>query len=318
MATNKFVKYYDNQKDDIDERLEEIIQEEPDDKELRQVLQETMKGGKRFRPTLTMLFFDLYDGEERRHALTHASVLEMIHLATLIHDDVIDYDKTRRGDQSLWNKLFHKSMEGLTKIIPQNTPKEMKPRMLSMLMSDNVLIGNGVATMGLKKLTDQPEVMKVVVEAIFSISQGAFREMSGYFRTKLFGTNDDDYVQVIIGKTAALFAVSTHVGSITADATAQQKEYSRQFGLNLGIAYQLADDIADGDVPNGVDAHQLLLDYANKSDEIADKLPDNQHTEILYDIVPYMVNKILRQEEHKEYIKRYKKGDFYWKSGIPP
>lgn len=309
-----FAEYYNTQRDEINDRISEILHETDDDKGLRMIIQEAMKGGKRFRPTLTMLSFDVFGGEKRRHALTHASMIELIHLSSLVHDDVVDFDKTRRGNPSMWMRLLFKGLEGVGKVLPQNTPAELKPKTLTALMANNILVGDGIWALALQLIEDK-EILRAVTEAVLALSEGAFKEMNSYFKVKIFGSTEEEYVQKIVGKTSSLFALSTHVGSICADASRRDRENARKLGMDLGTCYQLADDISEGDVPRKVDGKKLLEHYAKEYDEVVAKLPDNTYKDMFYELLPYMINKLMAEESQDEYFYRTTDGYIWAEEG---
>ncbi len=295
----EFEDYYEEQREDINDRIQEMLEESDADREMREMIHHAIEGGKRFRPTLCMLTFDLFGGEKRERALTHASIIELIHLTSLTHDDIIDMDRERRGKKSLWNRLISKSLKGVGRALPDDFLGEMNPKIWGKIMADNVLLGDGMVGMGLRFVED-PAVMRAIAEGMFSLSEGAFLEADSYIKTKVFGTSEDKYINIIKGKTASLFALSTQVGTISAKASMKDQERLRKVGLYLGVCYQLADDLSEGEVPKGVDPKGLMKKYAHKYDDLLDSLPDNKHKRVFEQLVPYMTNKLMSEEDYPQ------------------
>jgi octaprenyl-diphosphate synthase len=175
-----------------------------------------MAGGKRIRPLLTLGSALLCGYQGTRH-LNLAACVEFIHTATLLHDDVVDESDRRRGRETantIWgNKasvlvgdyLFSRAFEGM------------------------------VADGSLK-------VLGILSRASAVIAEGEVLQLSSMHNAY---TTEEHYMAVIRAKTAALFAAATQVGAVVAEKTATEEQALYDFGLNLGIAFQLADDALD-------------------------------------------------------------------------
>ncbi|MCD8498382.1 MAG: polyprenyl synthetase family protein [Alphaproteobacteria bacterium] len=173
-------------------------------------------GGKRVRPLLTLASTALYSGDMKRAHLLAACV-EFIHTATLLHDDVVDESRERRGKESA-NVVFGNQA--------------------------SVLVGDFLFSRAFQLMTEDGsiEVLRILSDASATIAEGEVLQLS------VAGQIDmpmDTYIQVITGKTAALFAAAVEVGPVIADAGSAQQQAMRDFGLNLGIAFQIADDVLD-------------------------------------------------------------------------
>lgn len=171
-------------------------------------------GGKRVRPLLTLAATALYGGDMKRAHLLAACV-EFIHTATLLHDDVVDESHERRGRESA-NIVFGNQA--------------------------SVLVGDFLFSRAFQLMTEDGsiEVLRILSDASATIAEGEVLQLSvaGQIDTKL-----ETYIQVITGKTAALFAAACEVGPVIAGAAKQ--DLMRDFGLNLGIAFQITDDVLD-------------------------------------------------------------------------
>ncbi len=173
-------------------------------------------GGKRIRPTLTLLAARLCEYAGRRQ-IALAACVEFIHTATLLHDDVVDVSALRRGQataNAVWGNqasvlvgdfLFSRAFQLMV--------KDGSLRVLDILSNASAVIAEG-------------EVMQLVT-------------------SNDVGTSEADYLAVITAKTATLFAAACEIGGVVAERPARECEALAEFGLNLGIAFQLIDDWLD-------------------------------------------------------------------------
>ncbi len=173
-------------------------------------------GGKRIRPLLTIASTALYNGDRTR-AHTLAAAVEFIHSATLLHDDVVDESTARRGQDSA-NQVFGNQASVLVGDF-------LFSRSFQLMVRDGNL-----------------EILRVLSDASAIIAQGEVMQLAtaGNLETTM-----DDYLEVIKAKTAALFAAGCEVGPMIANAGPEQAEALANYGLNLGIAFQIADDALD-------------------------------------------------------------------------
>lgn len=173
-------------------------------------------GGKRLRPLLTIAATRLFDAATTRgYAL--AAAVEFIHTATLLHDDVVDESEQRRGKESA-NRVFGNQ--------------------------ETVLVGDFLFSRAFELMVEDGslEVLRILSKASAVIAEGEVLQLSiqGNLDTTL-----DQYKEVIGAKTAALFAAACEIGPvITAQDAAIQKNM-RDYGYNLGMAFQIADDVLD-------------------------------------------------------------------------
>ena len=174
-------------------------------------------GGKRLRPLLTIASAQLcgYDQGERHHDL--AACVEFIHTATLLHDDVVDESDQRRGKASA-NQIFGNEAAVLVGDF-------LFSRAFQLMVADRSL-----------------DVLRVLSNASAVIAEGEVMQLT---TANNIETGFDQYIQVITAKTAALFAAACEVGGMVADQSDDVIEGLHGYGLNLGIAFQIADDVLD-------------------------------------------------------------------------
>lgn len=173
-------------------------------------------GGKRLRPMLTLAAARLcgYQGE---HHLRLAATVEFIHTATLLHDDVVDESAQRRGRPTanlLWDN------------------------------KSSVLVGDYLFSRSFQLMveTGSLQVLDILANASATIAEGEVLQMTAATDLK---TDESIYLQVVRGKTAALFSAATQVGGVIADASDEQVQALYDYGDALGIAFQIADDLLD-------------------------------------------------------------------------
>lgn len=173
-------------------------------------------GGKRLRPVLTLAAAQLcgYTGA-RHHPL--AACVEFIHTATLLHDDVVDESDLRRGQPSA-NAVFGNKA--------------------------SVLVGDFLFARAFQMMTEDGslDVLRILSDASAVISEGEVLQLITANDTE---TSEEAYLEVIKAKTAELFAAACRIGAVVAERPAAEEEALRSYGLNLGIAFQLVDDVLD-------------------------------------------------------------------------
>jgi len=175
-------------------------------------------GGKRLRPLLTLAAARMcgYPAGGTRHVALAACV-EFIHTATLLHDDVVDESALRRGQASA-NALFG------------NKP--------------SVLVGDFLFARSFQLMVEDGSlaVLAILSAAAATIAEGEVLQLMIQNDT---ATNEAQYLEVIHGKTAALFAAATRIGAVVAGRPMAEEEALDAYGRNLGVAFQLVDDALD-------------------------------------------------------------------------
>src|SRR3954467_1470218 len=173
-------------------------------------------GGKRLRPAMVILSAGAlgYQGSQH-HDL--AAVVEFIHTATLLHDDVVDASELRRGNPTA-NALFGNAA--------------------------SVLVGDFVYSRAFQMMVDvkSMRVMQVLAEATNVIAEGEVLQLMNCHNTEI---DEHDYLQVIRYKTAKLFEAATRLGAILGGAESALESAMADYGMHLGTAFQLIDDVLD-------------------------------------------------------------------------
>ncbi len=173
-------------------------------------------GGKRLRPMLTLGSAKLCGYEGVRHVRLAACV-EFIHTATLLHDDVVDKSELRRGAASA-NAVFGNKASVLVGDF-------LFARAFELMVADGSL-----------------EVLKILSRASAVIAEGEVMQLATANDTE---TSETAYLEVIRSKTAELFAAACAIGAVVAERPKAEQEALYGYGLNLGIAFQLIDDVLD-------------------------------------------------------------------------
>lgn len=184
---------------------------------LAQVLEHIRKrAGKRMRPMLILLIAKNYGCVSE--VTQHSGVgLELLHTASLVHDDVVDESTERRGQASV-NATYNNKVA--------------------------VLVGDYLLSTALLhvSLTDNQQIVQYLAELGRTLAKGEILQLSNISNTNI---SEDIYYQVIKQKTAALFEACCAIGALSAGADADEIEAAKLFGQNLGIAFQIRDDIFD-------------------------------------------------------------------------
>lgn len=178
--------------------------------------------GKRIRPILCLLACAAAGGEWRQ-AVPAAAAIEILHNFSLVHDDIQDSSPTRRGRSTLW------TLWGQPQAI--NTGDAMF----------------ALAHLALGRLVDRGAPPAVTVRALRRFDETCVALTRGQYTDMSFESRDDvtvdEYVAMITGKTAVLIALSTELGALVAGATDERVCAFADYGLNLGLAFQVQDDI---------------------------------------------------------------------------
>ncbi|WP_116963478.1 octaprenyl diphosphate synthase [Fastidiosibacter lacustris] len=173
-------------------------------------------GGKRLRPLLLMLVARALNYQGQAHTKA-AAIIEFIHTATLLHDDVVDESDMRRGKQTA-NNVFGNAASVLTGDF-------LYSRAFQMMVELNEI-----------------SIMQILADATNKIAEGEVLQLLNCHNPNV---TEDGYMQVIYCKTAKLFEAACDVASIIAKANSIEKQALHNYGMNLGNAFQIADDILD-------------------------------------------------------------------------
>lgn len=181
-------------------------------------------GGKRVRPMITLLAFRVFGGKKPSDIVDIATAIELIHTATLLHDDIIDGAEIRRGKESAYKKYGLKTT----------------------LVAGDFLFIKAFEFAGRFDET----VVQWTADACTHLTEGEI--LQGFFNRNLEVTVKD-YLEIVKRKTASLFQTGAKVGAYLAGAPPPLVEEMGQYGLDLGIAFQMIDDVLD------IVGHQELL-----------------------------------------------------------
>jgi len=173
-------------------------------------------GGKRLRPLLCILSARLFDYQGQRH-IPLAVVVEFLHTASLLHDDVVDSSDVRRGTPSangVWGNQA------------------------------SVLVGDFLFSRAFEMMVEnnQMDIMRLLSKASNTLAEG---EVLQLVRTFHLGMTEAEYLQIIERKTAILFAAAAEIGARISEQDADVIQRMAEYGMCLGIAFQLMDDILD-------------------------------------------------------------------------
>lgn len=172
--------------------------------------------GKNLRPMLVLMTSKLC-GTPTDHTYTAAAVVELLHSATLIHDDVIDDSDLRRGFPSIKAKWKNK---------------------IAILMGDYLLSKSLIGASD----TENIDVIRILSNSAKRLTKGELQQLS---KSKKLDMSEEEYIDMISNKTAALLSACAALGGATTNASKEQMDALADFGENLGIAFQIKDDLLD-------------------------------------------------------------------------
>ena len=173
-------------------------------------------GGKRIRPALLLMASRLssYKGEQ---AILYASVVEFIHTATLVHDDIVDNANLRRGQMAVHSRWGND---------------------ITVLLGDYLYI----KSMGLALTQDSLDVIRLLCDVTLRMIEGELYQLT---KTGDVEISEEEHFEIIRRKTAYLFGGCSQIGGMLGGVTDEEAEALREYGFNLGVAFQLVDDLLD-------------------------------------------------------------------------
>lgn len=180
-------------------------------------------GGKRIRPAVCILAYYACGGKDPKRAIEIGSVFEIIHSATLVHDDINDQGELRRGRKALYREYT---------------------------IGKSIITGDFMFAMGFRLIgTSAPEIVNYIVDASASMSAGEFTQKKFEHKSRV---TVEDYMEIINGKTAKMISASAKSGVFISNANSEDLEAIGDYALALGIAFQIIDDTLDiiGDADN--------------------------------------------------------------------
>ena len=175
-------------------------------------------GGKRVRPALTILSNYAVGGDGARYnSVRMATVMEFLHTATLVHDDIIDNASTRRNRPTINNQYGNQT---------------------AVLMGDWLYMSAFETSLAERSLP----VLDILTAVTRKMTEGELLQLTLLGRTDI---SEDQYLDVLERKTAFLFSACCEVGALLGNASEEQRVALRDYGMNLGTAFQLIDDLLD-------------------------------------------------------------------------
>jgi len=313
-----FLTYYAKMMKEVDKSLKLLMKDQVDSVKHNSFLQFFYKkiedflfsGGKRIRPVMMITAFSAVDSNKKIDSAVRTSLsLELIHNASLIHDDIMDNADTRRGKQ-VFHKVFHdyaKNNHIATNLDYDNYGESM-----------GILGGDYVYNLAYRAIHNDGFSPNVTLRAAQEFNIGFLKIVQGViFESDLMGRNnvtEEEYIEMIRGKTAALFEKSARLGAILAEGSVSQIENLGNFALNVGIAFQLVDDVigtfgdpkktgkpVDNDIKEGKKTILVIKAFENASVEQQSTLNRilGNHDATAADIEK--VREIMRQTEALSY-----------------
>jgi geranylgeranyl diphosphate synthase type I len=198
-------------RDRVEQRLTAVLDEMEPSTLREQTRHVALSGGKRVRPTLTMLVCDALDGETEA-AVDFAVGIELVHSASLVIDDIIDESDLRRGTPAAWTAFGHGPA----------------------IVASDGLLGEAFAL-----FAADGRAMKRVSEALFRLGEGEASELAAQ------PDSEEAYLQLARRKTGALFRAAAELGAIAADADPDTVAAFGQYAESVGVAFQMRDDVLD-------------------------------------------------------------------------
>ncbi len=262
-------------------------------------------GGKRIRPILTMLACGICEGDTKK-ALPAASAIEILHNFTLVHDDIMDSADTRRGKPSVFKKWDEN---------------------IAILSGDVMFAGamQQIGYYGQNESFSKEEfyaMYQVFLDATVTVCEGQAMDMEFVDRQDVALA---EYIEMISGKTAALLSGALEMGAISAHASETQRKEMHELGLEMGIAFQIQDDLLDatadpekfgkrpgGDIFEGKKTYLTILALERANEEqsslIQNTLLDqNPSQESVEEVLKVMKELNVMEDVSAEITNRYEK-----------
>jgi octaprenyl-diphosphate synthase len=191
--------------------------------------------GKQLRPMMVIVSARTLS-EPSEGSYLAAVVVELLHTATLVHDDVVDDAEIRRGFHTI-NKIWRNK--------------------ISILMGDYLLAKSLIIATEIGNL----ELMNIIANVAKSMSKGELLQIQ---KSRKLNITEEEYFQLIKDKTASLISACCELGAMTTNANDGQREALKNFGLNLGVAFQIKDDLLDYQSTSGILGKPTAHDLKDK------------------------------------------------------
>src|SRR6056297_326482 len=195
----------------VEERLEAVLDRVEPTELADEVRHVALSGGKRVRPTVTVLSCESAGGEPEA-AVDFAVGVELVHDASLVVDDIIDRSDTRRGNASAWAEFGY---------------------------APAIVASDGLIGEAFELFSPDPRAMEAVADAMVELGEGEATELVAR------PTNRTEYMELARRKTGALFRAASELGAIAADADPATVEAFGEYAEGVGVAFQIRDDVLD-------------------------------------------------------------------------
>jgi geranylgeranyl diphosphate synthase type I len=276
------MEYLERRRDRVEERLEAVLDSVKPDELTDEVRHVALSGGKRVRPTVTVLVCEALGGEPA-DAVDFAVGIELVHNASLVIDDIIDESELRRGSPAAWEAFGH---------------------------GPAIIASDGLLGEAFNLFSTDERAMQTVSESMVELGEGEAMELVAE------PSNEKEYMELARRKTGALFRAAAELGAIAADSDPYTVEAVGQYAERVGVAFQMRDDVLDATAdaetlgkPAGTDAEmerpslvevtELTTEEANEraraeSDAALESLstidaPESQSMEYLRDLAEFVV-----------------------------
>jgi geranylgeranyl diphosphate synthase type I len=201
----------DHRRDRIEEHLEAVLDATEPAQLREQMEQVTLSGGKRVRPTITVLVCDALDGDIET-ATEFAVGIELVHNASLVIDDIIDESELRRGGESAWTAFGH---------------------------GPAIVTSDGLLGEAFSLFATDSQAIETVSDALVRLGEGEATELMTQ------PTTEAEYLQLARRKTGALFRAAAELGAIAAEADDDTVAAFGRYAEQVGVAFQIRDDVLD-------------------------------------------------------------------------
>lgn len=205
------MEYLQTRRDRVEERLESVLDDVSPTELAAEVRHVSLTGGKRVRPTVTVLVCEAAGGEVE-DALDFAVGVELVHNASLVIDDIIDDAELRRDAASAWTAFGY---------------------------GPAIIASDGLLGEAFSLFSTDERAMRVVAEAMVELGEGEATELVAQPETEA------EYMMLARRKTGALFRSAAELGAIAADADPYSVEAFGQYAEQVGVAFQIRDDVLD-------------------------------------------------------------------------
>ena len=207
----------------VEKKIFKII--EKTEKLIPGVRKYVLNGGKRIRPALLLISYHMLknadNNDNSRYAINFATLVEVIHNISLLHDDVIEGADLRRGKRTL------------------NSVSGSK---IAVLVGDLLSTSSVSLIYSLRNIKVMEQMLGIVGRTAKNMCEGEIEELMSSYKINIA---EEKYLCIVRKKTAALFAASCEIGSMLAKAKEEDVRMIKEYGLNIGMAFQIVDDVLD-------------------------------------------------------------------------